>query len=88
MEADALKVRLLNEISEEEAKTAPLTAHEEHRDDQPLPVRKKKTVSIKSVNSATTWQIETIEDVDQYLKELRKKLIGTLEDNTIINIEF
>ncbi len=88
VEADALKVRLLNEIAEEEAKTSPLTAHEEHRDDQPLPVRKKKTVSIKSVNSATTWQIETIEDVDEYLKELRKKLIGTLEDNTIVNIEF
>ena len=51
-------------------------------------MKKKKTVSIKTVNTAATWQIETETDIDAYLNELRKKLIGTLEENTVINIEF
>ena len=85
VEADALKVRLLNEIAEKEKGYGPGPGPD------PGPVvipKKKKSVSIKSVSAATTWQIETIEDVDEYLKDLRKKLIGTLEDNTIVNIEF
>ena len=91
VEADALKVRLLNEIADEEAKLNPDPKNDDGGNGQtppPLPTKQKKTVSIKSVSAAATWQIETIEDVDEYLKDLRKKLIGTLEDNTIVNIEF
>ncbi len=93
VEADALKVRLLDEIAEEEAKSVieypPVIGEEIKVIVEPVkPVKKKKTVSIKSINSATTWQIESVDDVDAYLKDLRKKLIGTLEDNTIVNIEF
>ena len=94
VEADALKVRLLNEIAEAEAKlNPPIVDPVPGDDDDPKPpvkpvVKKNKTVSIKSVSASTTWQIETINDVDQYLADLRKKLIGTLEDNTIIHIEF
>ena len=92
VEADALKVRLLNEIADEEAKLNPAPKDDDDGNGggqtPPPPSKKKKTVSIKSVSAATTWQIETIEDVDEYLKDLRKKLIGTLEDNTIVNIEF
>lgn len=87
IEADALKVRCLNEISSEEAKII-----ESKQPPQPIaplpPVKKKKTVSIKSINNANTWQIETEEDVKRYVAELENKLINTLEDNTIINIEF
>ena len=92
VEADALKVRLLNEIADEEAKLNPAPKDDDDGNGggqtPPPPSKKKKTVSIKSVSAATTWQIETIDDVDEYLKDLRKKLIGTLEDNTIVNIEF
>ena len=93
VEADALKVRLLNEIADEEAKLTPPPKDDDNGNDggqttTPPPVKKKKTVSIKSVSAATTWQIETIDDIDEYLKDLKKKLIGTLEDNTIVNIEF
>lgn len=92
VEADALKVRLLNEIADEEARLASGQQGGDGDGDDltppPPPTKKKKTVSIKSISAATTWQIETIEDVDEYLKDLRKKLIGTLEDNTIVNIEF
>ena len=85
VEADTLKVRLLNEIAEEEARLTPGPGPD---DDNPPVKKKKKTVSIKSVSAATSWQIENIDDVDKYLTDLRKKLIGTLEDDTIINIEF
>ena len=93
VEADALKVRLLNEIAEEEEKLTPQVPPEDDPDGDipvvpPIISKKKKTVSIKSISAATTWQIESIDDVDEYLRDLRKKLIGTLEDNTIINIEF
>lgn len=99
IEADALKVRCLNEIEKEEAKLVPpkpLNDDSENTDNGSteeiappvVKVKKKKTVSIKSINNATTWQIESEEDVKRYVAELEKKLLAALEDNTIINIEF
>lgn len=82
-EADALKVRCLDEINELEAKLA--TPPEKPEDP---PVKKRKTVSIKTINSSSTWQIETEDDVKKYVSELEHKLLATLEDNTVINIEF
>lgn len=99
IEADALKVRCLNEIEKEEAglvSPKPLNDDSENTDNGSteeiappvVKVKKKKTVSIKSINNATTWQIESEEDVKRYVAELEKKLLAALEDNTIINIEF
>lgn len=99
IEADALKVRCLNEINKEEAKiiaeeqAAKNAGNNETGDtDTPAvpvrPVKKKKTVSIKSINNAATWQIESEEDIKRYLDELKTKLMATLEEDTIINIEF
>lgn len=102
IEADALKVRCLNEITEEEAKltppaTQPVTPIPTNNVDGseptapaiPVPVmKKKKTISIKTVNTSATWQLETEADVKRYVAELEKKLISELEENTIINIEF
>lgn len=101
VEADALKVRCLNEISNEEARMIALEQPAQVAEETnygkasgtpivptPTPVKKKKTVSIKSINNAATWQIETEDDVKRYIAELEKKLMNTLEDNTIINIEF
>jgi hypothetical protein len=110
IEADALKVRFLNEIAafvakrqadaEEERKRREQEEKEKQggqndsKPDQPSvlvqvkPVKKRKTVSIKSVNSSTTWQLETPEDVQKYISALQAKLNGLLEEDTIINIEF
>ena len=87
VEADTMKVRLLNKIAAEEAKLNPIV---DPVDNTPIkePIKKQKTISIKTINTATTWQLETEEDVDKYLKELRSKLIGKLEENTVIHIEF
>lgn len=51
-------------------------------------VKKRRTVSIKSLNTSATWQVETEADVKKYLADLEKKLLAQLEENTIINIEF
>lgn len=108
VEADALKVRCLNEINAAENKILAQIAAEEAKKQQeqraaagtepteeaPTPVmsaprvKKAKTISIKSVNSEQTWQIETPEDVKRYITELEKKLLGALEEDTVIHIEF
>ncbi len=105
VEADAMKIRCLNEIDTLEAKLlAEKAAKEQPYDDgtqseggssipvptpTPVPKTKKRvTVSIHSVNSETTWQLETPEDVRRYVTELEKKLLARLEKDTILNIEF
>ena len=95
LEADALKVRCLNEISDEEAKLIACEQSAEQFDNcksetmaPAVKVKKKKTLSIKSINAASTWQIENETDVKKYIAELEKELMNTLEEDTIINIEF
>ena len=90
IEADALKVNLLNRIAQEEAKLTPVTPPKEDPGETPPapPVKQQITVSIKSVIAAATWQLETPEDVHRYVAELEKKLNGMLKENTTLNIEF
>ena len=102
VEADALKVRLLNEIADTEAKIIARKQAEEQAKaaeqsgttatepvTPPAPKQKKqKTVSIKSINTEATWRIETVQDVDNYVEALRKKLKRSIENDTILNVEF
>ena len=100
VEADALKVRCLNEIEKEEAKLIAeeqpiqVAENENHIEEIVTPsvavpkIKRKKTVSIKSINNATTWQLENEADVKKYISELENKLMNMLEEDTIINIEF
>lgn len=122
VEADALKIRHLNEIAETEAKlqaaaqaaaeaaaqaaaaksttssdvkrgdTAPIQPAQEPIQPissvKPVKIEKKKSISIKSVTSQYSWQIKSEEDIDKYLRELRTKLLGVLEEDTTVNIEF
>ena len=63
---------------------APLPAPE-----PPKPkIKKQKTVSIKSINTSNTWQLEDADDVRRYVSDLQGKLMKVLEEDTIINIEF
>lgn len=94
LEVDALKIRCLNEITSEETKLTPILLEQtiDNTDNVAsipmVPVKKRKTISIKMLNHASSWQLETEEDVKRYVAELEKRLIHSLEDNTIINIEF
>ena len=94
-ETDALKVRLLNEITAEEekylAKQASKAAAESTEIEAPVtPVheqRRHKTVSIKTLTGRSTWRIESDDDIQKYLTELEKKLKGEIVNNTIVNVE-
>jgi len=106
VEADALKVRCLNEIAamesrlqaqkaaeeaKKQAQQNPTSSNDEKRDAITVPapkVKKQRTVSIKSINTETTWQLETTADVKKYITELEKRLLAQLEDDTVVHIEF
>ena len=107
--AEALKMRLLNEITqmdrdialkkaeevrkklEEQAKAvgnvdqAQIEAEVQKKVEK---VKKTKNISIKSMTKTASWRLETTEDVDRYLNELRLKLVNELDTDTIVNIEF
>ena len=100
VEADALKVRLLNEIGEEEARLiaarkpiTPVVPPTGGVSDPPgsydLPkVKKQKTVSIKTINTEATWRIETEADIERYVDALKAKLKQRIQDDIILNVEF
>ncbi|WP_435924143.1 BREX system P-loop protein BrxC [Paenibacillus sp. DYY-L-2] len=102
IEADALKVRLLNELArkdelialdrvkEQQAKLV-VDQSEGHTIPKPVPepkLKKRKNISIKSVSLSASWQIESPQDVEKYVAELKQRILKELEENTIVNIEF
>ncbi|OOO00080.1 MAG: ATPase [Epulopiscium sp. Nele67-Bin004] len=98
VEADALKIRLLNQIRQEEEKLqrqkqAELAkqnsiAEKAEAPKVVVPVKQQKVVSIKTVNQENTWRIETEQDVDKYVERLRRNLKGQVKENVILNVEF
>ena len=97
-EIHVLKINMLNKISQEENKVAEekLTDPERVATDpsQNTPtltkVKKLKNVSIKNLDTGYSWKIESLEDIDKYIDQLRENLMKELEqeENTIINIVF
>ena len=89
-EADALKMRLLNEINAEENKILQIAAEQNKTNaDIPAPKQiKRRNISIKSLSPYKTWEIKSYEDIERYLAELRLKIECELEEDTIINVEF
>jgi hypothetical protein len=51
-------------------------------------VRKTKNVSIKQITGTASWRLESSEDIDKYIAELRKTLIAQMDGDTIVNVEF
>lgn len=102
LEADALKVRLLNEMFMKDEQLAkdrigegdspPPYSGEGKPEPKTQPEIKKsktiKTISIKNMNRSNFWRIETEQDVDKYINDLRERILKELEEDTIINIEF
>ncbi|MDK2961776.1 MAG: hypothetical protein PWP20_902 [Eubacteriaceae bacterium] len=93
-ESSALRLRLLDEMvnrDQVQVDYPPQTGtpgtggvHE------PPKILKKKRInlSIKSVNPQLSWQIESPEDLEKYLSQLKGRIMDQLEDDTIVNIEF
>lgn len=96
--AEALKIRLFNEMDsldeEIEARkakaeeTANKTGKIEEKAATQIPAKKKRNMTIKSVTGTSSWRIETKEDIDSYVNMLKERLNKELEDGMIINIEF
>ncbi|MDL2253379.1 BREX system P-loop protein BrxC [Ruminococcaceae bacterium OttesenSCG-928-I18] len=99
VEADALKVRLLNEIDAKDRQLAREQAAKEQvtaeptagAEPAPAPapkIKKRRNISIQTINVSNSWQIETTQDVDKYVNALREQILRELDDDTVINIEF
>lgn len=99
LESDTLKLRCLDEIAEYEAahQPRPETVEEpiERTGEAVLPSsvsqaavkkKKRKNVSISNVAGAKTYSIETEQDIDEFLAEMKKKLMNELEEGTIITL--
>lgn len=94
VEIDALKLRLLNEISAKEQELIKAEREKLHPvgpDTPPAPPAPKpktrKNISIKSIGVSTSWQIETPQDVDRYMVALKNRILEQLDEDTVINIE-
>ena len=106
--AEALKIRLLNEMTQMDAQIAQKKAEELRRKleeqaaqignvtkeeieaevQKKVKVKQTKNVTIKSMTKTSSWRVESVEDIDKYLQELRSKLVGELDEDTVVNIEF
>jgi hypothetical protein len=89
--ADALKIRLLNEMDQLDIALAKKKAVDNpHVDivvDIPAP-KKTKNITIKHATHTSSWRVESEGDIDKYLAELKKTLMDELDKNDIVNIEF
>jgi len=98
VEADALKLRLLNEITQRSDQFSVISGQKTEYKGNELakiddtvhsqPPHNVKLVSIKNINTSGTWQIKSKADIDTHIEELRQRLYREIEDNTILNIEF
>jgi len=101
--ADALKIRLLNEMDAMDVQIARKWVIEEARRQRELErehfdtfaepqveykVRKIRNISMKKVVGTSSWRLENEKDVERYVSELRKALLAQLDEDTIVNVEF
>ncbi len=106
--AEALKIRLLNEMDKMDRDIAMRKAEEmrkaleaqaaqsgtvdkeqiEAEVKKEVKVKETKNVLLKSMTKTASWRIESKEDVDRYVEELRTRLMDELKADIIINIEF
>ena len=98
LESDTLKIKCLDEIDEyermhqpeSEPPAAPAASGKEPINPTPVQTKvktkKRKNVSISNVAGARTYSIETEQDIDKFLAEMKQKLMNELEEDTIITL--
>lgn len=95
-QADAVRIRLLNEMDKRDEKLTPPTPPTPPTggDDPVIPQppkpqpKRRKNLAIKSLTQTTSWRIESDADIDAYLAALRRRLESELDPDTIVNVEF
>jgi hypothetical protein len=83
-ESDRLKQRFIQSFIDEEARLAKENV-KTAVGETPAPIKKTKTVSVKTLFSGTN-QFSSKQEIDRLLDDLRVKLEAQLEDNTTIQI--
>lgn len=100
--ASALKIRLLDEMvqldaaiaakkaAEEASKAAEEAKQKGEAEPKKGPVKPKaiRNVPIKKLSQASSWRLESKEDIEKYLAALRIALDEALEHTDILNVEF
>ena len=111
--AEALKIRLLNEMDKIDQEIALKKAEEVRKkleseakesgqydtesieqqvnkvvEENGYQYRQVKNIPFKKMTKTSSWRIESVEDLDRYLAELRMNLISEMDAKTIVNIEF
>ena len=98
LESDTLKIKCLDEIDEYERTHQPAPkppvalAVPGKKPINPTPAstkvkaKRRKNVSISNVAGARTYSIETEQDIDKFLAEMKQKLMNELEEDTIITL--
>ena len=85
-ESDRLKQRFIQSFIDEEARLAREAAAKDGSSTENVPPqRKTKTLTVKSLFVGTS-QLESKQDIDRLLNDLRAKLEAQLEDDTTIYI--
>lgn len=98
---DSSKIRFIEQIRREEQAINERIAREkrmqeienneieDEEDVEEIVVTRKeeKFVSIKSVSVSRSWRIETEEDIEKYVNQLKQALKSNLKDDIILNIE-
>ena len=98
LESDTLKIKCLDEIDEyerthqpaPEPPVAPVVPGKESIDptlvQTKVKTKRRKNVSISNVAGARTYSIETEQDIDKFLSEMKQRLLQELEENTIVTL--
>ncbi|MBQ1471780.1 MAG: BREX system P-loop protein BrxC [Eubacterium sp.] len=102
-ESTALRIRLLNEMGDRDAKILEALEREQkekeaakggEKDTPPVPTpppvkpKKTRTVPIRKVVKTNTWQITGDEDIDKYLASLKQQLKTELGQYDTLSVEF
>lgn len=89
LEADALKLRLLNEMSRRDELLRVTEQQKSYDTNKPVvKTKKRKTLSIKNLVSSHNWEIESEKDLENHIEKMKAEILKSLEENTIVNIEF
>lgn len=98
LESDALKIKCLDEIDEyervhqpvSEPPVTPVVSGKEPVNDVETPIKvktkRRKNISISNVAGARTYSIETEQDIDKFLAQMKQKLMQELEEDTVITL--
>ena len=100
--ANALKIRFLNEMDALDANIAAQLKEGDgntgRQADEPEPVlrtsgpmrgpKKVKNISMRNIVLTSHWRLESRNDVEQVIEDLKYTLFVELEENDVVNVEF